>query len=443
MDTTIALEYGDIIFRTANGTNEIYDGTFFGEPCYIIKHVPRDFAVVTDHNAKIINSVIKKIRRTKHALVFDVKKTGKHMLKFAKSGREKPIALRYFLYAKYEGLKLDAVRGKKICLVDDRFAVDGVLDFRRCNLYDAGAVRPHTASRDIEVVQRPGSEEKYIVITVRGKQKEVKEYTEYEPELFELLASPTYCRISLNEQKERTLTVVHYANNKAGESFDNLAKLILIYRLCFKSYRGRNGAVKRFVHDYNMISQQYKGMEASHINGDKQNNCFDNLMFMREANHDMADYVRWFLPPYSVYTTKNARDEVLIEFAGDQYYRCPTPEDYADWQKVFLGKVLTQKLQAVTYATPDGLAQELTPHGMVVTGKVTKETAKTNKPDIWEWMERRDMLLALDAWADKFTTWKAGAWRTISGAKLPDVLALGASVVIPWETGVALITRIK
>lgn len=436
------LKYGDCLFRTENGINEIYEGSYRGAPCYIVRHVPKDFVAVIDHNAALVDSIIKKILRTGHPIAYSMEMTGKHVLRFYKGGREKAIALRLYVFAKYRGLTLNAVRGRNICSFDDSGAAYGLRDLRSCNLYDAGDIRPHTAARDIEIIQRPGTAEKYILITLHSKGGDVQEYTNYEPELYEILSRPSYCSIRLNGENGRSTAGIHFERSKNGYKIENIARLILLYKLHFSEYKWKSRAVMRFMRDYQKISKRHDGQEAGHINACSWNNCFDNLVFMdRKTNNSMKDYIKWFSGRYRAYTAANSGGEILVELSNVGFFRCRTPEDYHDWQFVFLGKRLTGKLQELTYKEADGIHQELTPRGMIKAGAVNKETAKTNEPDIWDWMEHRDKLLVMDASnADAFFDWKAGAGRTICGVSLPDDPASGQSFVVPWGAGFAMIT---
>lgn len=322
-----------------------------------------------------------------------------------------------------------------------------MLDLRSCNLYDAGAIRPHTKARDIEIVKRPGSNAEYIAISFPYRENGKIEYTEYSPELYEMLACPSLCAVRYNSRGDRAFVTVHYANNRKGYIIDNLSKFILIYNLHFGRYRNMNGGIKRFIHDYFKLSQtKYKNKDAAHINACKWNNCIRNLMFMEctdehKPNSEMSDFIKWFMGEYRTYTTINDKHEILIEIPGRGCFKCATPDDYADWQKFFLGKEVTTKLQVATCITKNGVQQELTPSGMVKAGIANRDSIRDNEPGIWEWLDNSDKLLTMD---DRtFTPWSAGMWRTILNVPIPDALEIGETFVIPLESGRAILTLIK
>ena len=418
------LELKEKIFESDGGTNVIHNAIYYGVPCYAVVHVPTEHTEIIDHDESIVKAIINRIKRSS-ALVCDKKATG-YILKFHPTKTERRITLRHYVYAKYNKIQLNNMRGKNIFLDDNSAVKDNILDLRSINIYDAGAIREHTSSRDISIIERQGSGEKYIAISFPNRENGKIECNEYIPQLYEMLARPSYCEIGYNKEGDRATVVVHYTNNRKGYVEDNLSRFISIYKLEFDKYIKMSGGVKRFIHNYYRLSREkYKGKEAAHINACKWNNCFNNLLFMdatdgKNPNLEMSDYIKWFSSPYEVYTAVNNNGEILIEIGADllkngepieRYYKCPTPEDYADWQKVLLGKTLTGKLQVATYATKDGVQQELTPCGMIKAGEIDRETVKNNEPDLWRWLEHRDSLLSMDD--NSFHVWRAGAGRTV------------------------------
>ena len=441
-----------IIFESKGGTNTIHEAEYQGSPCFAVVHVPTGHIEIIDHDEALLKAISGRINRSR-ALTCDKKAKG-HILKFYASRKERRITLRYFVYAKYHGLSLKEVRGKKICVLDDSAVKDNILDLRSCNLYDAGEVRPRTKDRTIEVVERPGHDgEKYIAISFHNRENGKVEYTEYSPELFEMLASPKYCNVGYNKQGDRATVSVHYGEGASGYLLDNLAKFVLVYHLHFSSYKNMRGSVKRFIHDYYKLSRvKYEYREAAHINSCRWNLCAENLLFMdADINNYMANFIKWFSEPYTVFTALDNTGGVLIEYTApdmirggeirQQLYKCPTPEDYLDWQKVFLGKALTGKLQVSTFAAKDGVQQVLTPCGMIATGEVSRETARENEPGFWSWLEHRDKLLAMDE--NAFYIWRAGAGRTLHGVQMPESIAPGQPLVVPYNGGYAVITPIN
>lgn len=442
------LDLSKQIHVTKNGTNAFYEARYLDQPCYAIKHVPTGHIELIDYDLSILKSIINRVNRSK-ALACDKKKKG-YILKFYSTDRERSISLRSFVYARYKGLSLESVRKKNICIDDDSTVKDSILDLRSCNLYDAGEIRPHTASRHIDIIKRPETDTEYIAITFSNRANGRIEYTEYSPELYEMLARPVCCNVQYNHHRDRAVVRVHYANNKKGYVIDNLSKFILIYNLHFGQYKNMRGGVKRFINDYYKLSRKYKDHDAAHINSCKWNNCIGNLMFMEKTkeskpNLEMSDFIKWFLSPYNVSTAINDKNEILVEYLYTYRFKCKTPRDYADWQKVFLGKELTGKLQVITFASEDEEYQALTPSGMIEAGIANKDSVRNNEPNLFAWLNNRDRLLSMDD--DSFTTWDAGMYRTIKNIPIPDDMKVGESVCVqgltPFGVGCATITQIK
>lgn len=397
--------YGAKVYETARGTNAIYEAEYMGEPCYAIIHKQSGFVTVFDRDKRIFNSLMCRFRLG-YCLSkeYDCAKLPRfRLVKHDKKAAK--IDLRKYLYARYKKFSLSKVSGIVYVKQDNR-EQDNILDLRRCNIYVPGESTGHREDVSISVISRPGNpDEKYILIRFEENGEQTTDIVTFTPELYEMLSRPLYCTILKNAHNKRCIVKVHYA--AGGYARDNLARFVLIYKLHFECYRGKNGSVKRFIKDYKKLSDMYSGKDAAHINACKWNNCFENLCFMDgKVNQSMRDFVKWFSAPYAVYTAENSNSEILIEFTGVgllqngnpsiSYYRCATPEDFADWQKVFLGKELTGKLQAATYVTKDGVQRKLTPGGMINAGAVNKEIAKSNEPDFWVWAEHRDKLLSMD-----------------------------------------------
>ena len=211
--------------------------------------------------------------------------------------------------------------------------------------------------------------------------------------------------------------------------------MLLIYHIHFDRYKNMTGAIKRFIHDYKKLSEKYRNYEAAHINSCKWNNCVANLMFMKSdstnPNQLMKDWIKLFSAPYRVFTAVNQNNETLIKFSNREhitkYYLCERPDDYLDWQRVFLGKALTKRLQIATYMTTDGVQQVLTPCGMLAAGEVDRKTAAENEPDLWTWLEHRDKLLSMEQ--ENYITWQKKTGQLTIHA--PDSAADGRPFVLP------------
>ena len=403
---------GEEIYRTSNGTNIIYEASYKGDPAYALVYKPmrtkfeenKDGTYVFDHDTKIYRSIIKRIEMGR-ALTCDHKANGRGLLKFHPlSESQGAISFRLFLWAKYRKCRLKSVR-KKICLEDESDVENRVYDFRSCNLYAPGEIRPITTNRTITVISRPTvPDEKYICIDIHGRENGKIEMIPYEPELYEMLASPGYCNIGYNkiDDRDRATVVVHFAHSKDGYVISNLAQFVLIYKEHFDSYRRQRGAVKRFIQDYDKLRKKHEGKHAGHVNASKWNNAFENLVFMdRTTDMEMSNYIKYFGDQYKVYTAVNERGEILIELQGakcvPEFYKAKTPEAFLCWQNMIQGRYkLTEHLTHMTVVNEDGtISRTLTPRGMIAEGVVNGESSKGNEPEFWDWCDHRDALLSM------------------------------------------------
>ena len=211
----------------------------------------------------------------------------------------------------------------------------------------------------------------------------------------------------------------------------------------FPLYQEKKNAVQKFIHDYQSLSKLEKDRHAAHVNSYYHENTFDNLMFMdNSTNREMSDYIKWLAEGYEAYTAVNKRDEILLEFItplqeSPQYIKFETPEDYADFQRVFIfGTKLSRKMQTVIYPSPEGLAYQLTPTGMRAAGIVSKETVKARELDFWKDREHKEKLLLLPD--EAFIVYHKEALeraRVIHDVPLPDRMKKGDKVFFPISGG--------
>ena len=400
------------VFESKSKTITIHKAIYNNEPCCAVVYEPTQHIEIFDYSLPIVNAVIAKIKRA-GALVCEHKQSGRCFLKFHKVNNrraERGITLRCFLYAKYHSIGLSHVRGCKLALVDDSAIQDGVLDLRSCNIYEAGASRPDKASCKMEIVNNPrNSSEKYITIAHTRRSSGNTEYVDYEPELYEMLSSSRYCSITANNYGDRLTVVVHYGKGKGCYIRDNLSKFVFLYYECFDKYRNRSGSIKRFLRDYPKLSKKHKDEDVAHVNACKWNSTKYNLMLMSDkTNAAMTDNIKLFGGSHAAHTTANEQKEILIEYAG-RYFKCKTPEDYLDWQRVFLGKALTGKLQQLSVNTTDGMKQSLT-----MAGKMKTHTAAKHEPDFNVWLEHRNKMLSLPD--NAFLIYDREAVRTLTGS---------------------------
>lgn len=397
MDKSEGLVLGSERFRTQGETNIFYEATYKGEPCFAVVHTGTNHIELFDNDEKFLCDIIQKIKRTS-ALIADKKKNG-YILKFRKE-RKHSVSLRTYLFAKYKGIPVDAARKLKICLDESAEDRNRFLDLRSCNLYAAGTSRPHTSTHDIDIMQNMTSGYPvFMKITVYDtSDKSITEIAPYTPELYEMLTSSKFCTLVHNTTIGRIIVVVHYAHNKNGYMRVNLVRFLCVYKEHFNSYEKMKGSVKRFIHDYAKLDSKHAGEDGSHLNASKWDDSFQNIMFMNSVtNIGMRDYIKLFSGLYDCIPAVNDRGEILLAFRYRdcfvRYFKCPTPEDYLQWQKLFLGKdSLTAKLQVLTRRQGDGVHSDYTPCGKLLVGEASK---RDDTYDFWTYQKQREELLAL------------------------------------------------
>lgn len=391
------MEKGEIIFTTEKGAIQIYDTWYDGEHCYCIEHIPTGHKEIVDYNADVINAIIRKVKRTK-SLTVDKKRNG-YMLKFNKRGREGNISLRNYVFSKYYNMPLDILKRAKIVLFDNNAYEHNILDLRSSNLYDAGGYR----CEGIEIIRRPNiHDEKYIVVTTKDENVSIQEYSK---DLFDILTTGNMCgRIQTNKRNGRHCITIHYANKKEGYAICNLARFVLMYYKYFGKYKRQKGSKIRFVHAFPTLSVLFgENNDCGHINSRQWNNSRNNVAIMdKKVNQEMRDYATQFIREYSIFpiTIHEENDIVLVEmeaFGKRHYYRCNNMEEYADLQRVMIGKSkLTENLRISKICKDEQKAYEIDTPSQAYKKKGAKDKIITKEDileEFWKWCNKRDELL--------------------------------------------------
>ncbi len=372
------------LFQSKSGSNKIFDAVYHGEACYALVHTSTDCKVLFDHDEKVLESVKRKIRTDGGFSCYQNKDGHKHF-KIAHARRGGSVQLRAFLFSRYQKLSLDKVHGKRIMLHDRTAETKDIYDFRSANLYEAGISIQTSKLVSVKMIERPGApEEKYISVSCSTDHGEATELLSYEPELFQILSSPSRCNISFNAISNRLMVWIISGADRKPRTI-NLARFAMIYKEHFDKYRKRRGAITRFLKDYLKLAELHQDMEVGHVNACKQNGTWENLIWMaRSTNHKMRDYARYFTGRHAAFTA--VKDgAILIEYAG-KYFRCNTPEDYLSWQNTYLGRdQMTQNLKISSnwHQIP------------TLADGVKDKTVSKGELQFLEWLEHRDELLLL------------------------------------------------
>ncbi len=423
------------VYKTKTETAAIYAAVYDGEKCFAIVHNETGFTTIFDYDKRIWESMRRFLREKKYSIAYDKDPSGLPRFKLvtAVSGREN-IDLRQFLWARYNKRYLSSLQGRVYLRQDDR--ADNFCDLRRYNIYIPGESIEDREDIIVRLISNPKNEnEKCIEVTFNDDEPFIEHVT-YTPELWEMLNTPRYVRLG-------TISNVRGMVSVDGYSIPNqLARFVCMYKKYFPLYQHKRNAIQKFIGAYQRLSEIEKDSHAAHVNSYCHENTLDNLMFMDgSTNHAMSDYIKWLADGYDAYTAVNDRDEILLEFItpfreSPLYIKFETPEDYADFQRVYIfGTKFSKKMQRVIYPTPEGLAYQMTPMGMRAAGIVNKDTVKERELDFWTDREHKDYLLSLPN--EAFTVYHKEALETARVIRdvLPEGMKKGDVVFFPIEGG--------
>ncbi len=403
----------------------LYEASYEGSDCYCLSNDSTGHKVLFDRDEEIKSSVIRRIKQ--YGITEDSRSSGARFnFKFSGGRKRKGVSLRVFLFARYCNKEIRNISNHKIETRDKSSYADGIIDMRSNNLYNAG-----TEPKNYEIVSRPGNpDEKYIIVAEEGN-IEIYDYTE---QLFYLLDHSSYCSAKKTlGDKKRISVVVHYDIGKTKYKIINLSRFVLLYYQNFQRYAGTRGASKRFIKAFPKLNDQARNEHCAHVNADLRNGTSNNIMFMpSNCNVSMRDLIHRFIGFYganAIVIQENGKETILVEMMfGKQkkYYRCETPEDYCDLQKMAYYQSSKSNL--------GGCYRARTPFETFLIGKPS-QTYKEHKDDtkeqlsrdetldqFWKWCDKRDELISL--YYEKpevFETWKADRWYRIITLIIPFV----------------------
>jgi hypothetical protein len=388
-------------------TYTICDALYDDVACYAVRHVATECTAIFDHDETVLNAVMEKIGQ-KWRFSVNLRWSVPYF-RFVKDGKSK--SLQHLLYALYNNMEGENVKGKKIALLDRSALAKGLCDIRSCNLYDAGESIAINNEREIFIVENPQIEgDKYIALLMRKREDENIEFVQYDNLLYTLLSSAKFCSVTWNKKRRRTCVTVH----SKSEITVSLSRFLFIYYTHFVQYAKERDPITQFVYAFRHLNESnYTDMDVGHVNAYKWINCPENLMLMdKKTNIAMHDYIRYFSHGYCVHAVVNRNGEILVEFTMDnprsngevitRYFKCATPELYCSFQKTLLGKCdLTKKLQTLTVACGHGARTVLTPAGVI---QWLGAKAKSQELVFWEWVAHKNKLLSMDD--NEFITWQ-------------------------------------
>lgn len=205
----------------------------------------------------------------------------------------------------------------------------------------------------------------------------------YSPELAEILSK--YISVDWQDYKERFYVRIHHRRGTMS-----LSRLIMLYKTHFSEYRNRKNAVADFIEDIPSLEKYHEGFDAAHIIPQTWNNCDQNLTWMESpTNKAMSEYIDHFMNGYSAFAMLSDDGCILVEFnsiTGKTYIKCDVPEEYANFQKIALGKTrTTEKLTSIGGQ----------PMPQVVYDKDDQKKSIYSEKEFGEYVAKRNKLLSL------------------------------------------------
>ncbi len=429
------IKLGRKVYTTSKNAVSVYAAVYDGEKCYAIVHGGTGFTTVFDYEKRVWESMKRIMREKGYTLHFDNDRPEFPRFRlYSDNGR---IDLRQFLWARYNKRYLSSVDGKVYLRQDDR--ADNFCDLRHHNIYLGGDSLEGRDNITVSLISNPKEENNKYIEILFNTTVPFTEYVPYTPELWEMLNTPRYARLGTISLDRGTVEVDGYSSQ------NHLARFVCVYKKYFPLYQGKRDSVRKFIRDYQGLSEREKNNQAAHVSSCYHDNTFENLMFMdRAANRAMSDYIKWLADGYDAYTAVNDRDEILLEFItplrdSPQYIKFEMPEDYADFQKVYIyGTKLSNKMQVMIYPTSEGLAYQMTPIGMKAAGIVNRDTVNAKELDFWTDREHKERLLSLPD--EAFTVYHKetlAKWLNsfLDGVSLPDGMKKGDKVFFPIDGG--------
>lgn len=403
----IQLNIKSQLFPNSKYAFGVFEAEYSGEPCHAVRHFITGHTEIFDYDRAIVAAVINRAKAGKLQLRGDKSR----LISFGKTETDSGISLRLFLYAKYNNKPLLEVKGKHICLMDESAGENDIIDLRSRNLYDPGSLRELTNARRVEVVNN--GEDSLIKLSMLDGDAPLTEFVQYDPELFRMLGSPSYCNIQTKDGTDRVTVGL-----TMPKSIHNIGHFVAVFKNEFEQFRGMQDAIKRFIQAFPELSKKYEGMDAAHINARKNLHLFDNLLFMdKKTNQAMYNYAARFGGNYGLFATLDDGGEILSELMAGKnkiLFKCSTPEDYADLQKALIGELpQTKKLQRIAYNTPYGVKQAFTPRGMVVTRQSGAPADRCDAEEAFNWIKNSRRLNALPE--SSFFLWKAEFYKSFPG----------------------------
>lgn len=356
------------VYTSSSGINKVVEATLFDEPIYCMIHTKTGEYALMERSMDVL------------AMFTDTVEN--HGIAGLSNGRfrfRNYYFLSKLLYATYKKLDVDSIKTHRIKMKDTSLLKEcRCHDLREQNLQDA------RDNYTVEIIPDEKGIPKHIRFSMREIYPlEIPAIQNYSSELYEMLNRFTGYWNTSNKR--------HYVSITRGCKMQ-IGRFVLIYKTHFEEYRGEDNPVEAFLADVPRLHEEYKNknLDASHVNGQKWNNCDGNLMWMdSDVNKLMNDYITQFTGIYNASAIVTADGVILaVVTIGENavcYFALETPERYANLQRLLMGKIpITSRLGSIySVPSPKATHKRMTPE--------EKYVEETNE-DISVYEELRDFI---------------------------------------------------
>ena len=263
--------------------NKFGECQYNGTPCYYVEHIPSGGRTLFEHDKNILNDLIDKLQSDSTSLRWF---KGRMMF-------NDDTPLRRYLYNEYNQLPLGY--GSELRIMQEKKPNDKrVENCRACNLYATCDLLPHHRNRHIK-----HSGNCIIIEVVSNDGKCVRDYAEYSPELFEILARPDLCTFWITKSGRIAVTMSTRFTENGTTKQGLLGSVVSAF------YHLRPEEPEDFPKMYVKYTAELgeKELQVDHLNSDKHNHFVWSLSVVPASkNKHKWTALEKIKPPYFLHT---------------------------------------------------------------------------------------------------------------------------------------------
>jgi len=262
--------------------NKFGECQYNGTPCYYVEHIPSGGRTLFEHDKHILEDLIEKLQSGSTMLYWS---NGKMVF-------ENGTTLRRYLYNEYHLLSSGYRSGS--IMLENKHSDKKIEDCRACNLYATSDTLSHHSNRYIIP-----SGNCIIIEAVSSDGEYVRDYAEYSPELFEILARPDLSTFWVTKSGRIAVTMSKKHTGTGKTKWGLLGSVVSAF------YHLRPEEPEDFPEMYVKYTAELgdKGLEVDHANADKHNHFVWSLSVVPATKNKRKGTVTAKIkPPYFLHT---------------------------------------------------------------------------------------------------------------------------------------------